>query len=289
MGTHPLTHLMQSTFGAHDRSKFEIFLYALNPPDASPERLRLEQDVEHFRDLSGLTAREASRIISDDSLGVLVTLNGYAGTSKSAEIFTRRPAPVSVSYMGFPGSLGSSTLTDYLLADREVIPEDLRDCYSEKILELPHCYFANDYKQSARKPIAGPPPCRRDHGLPPGGDSRAAGGGYGAPRGSPRAGEEDGEGLVLCNFNRLHKIDPSTFGVWMEVLKAFSGSTLWLLDGGPTARKNLLREAEAAGVEGAEDRVIFAPLVGKEDHLRRLRLADIFVDTPVGVGHSPWG
>lgn len=64
-----------------------------------------------------------------------------------------------------------------------------------------------------------------------------------------------------------------------QVLRAVPGTVLWLLDGGETARTNLRRQARLAGVE--EGRVVFAPLVGKEEHLRRLRLADLFVDTPV--------
>ncbi|CAN0424291.1 unnamed protein product, partial [Hapterophycus canaliculatus] len=84
---------------------------------------------------------------------------------------------------------------------------------------------------------------------------------------------------VLCNFNRLHKLDPHTFGAWMEVLRAVPGSVLWLLDGGETACANLRRQARLAGVD--EGRLVFAPLVGKEEHLQRLRLADLFVDTPV--------
>lgn len=152
----------------------------------------------------------------------------------------------------------------------------------------------------------------------------------GVGRGSGGGG---GGGVVLCNFNRLHKIDPYTFGAWMEVracfflrctavyrliflpgcgrsrvvflscmiyvhsretllpatlpgpgpraqvLRTVPGTVLWLLDGGETARSNLRQQARLAGVE--EGRVVFAPLVGKEEHLQRLRLADLFVDTPV--------
>lgn len=57
------------------------------------------------------------------------------------------------------------------------------------------------------------------------------------------------------------------------------GTVLWLLDGGDTARANLSKWARLAGI--GEERLIFAPLVGKEEHLQRLRLADLYVDTPV--------
>eukprot|EP00904_Undaria_pinnatifida_P003604 jgi/Undpi1/13244/HiC_scaffold_8.g02906.m1 len=319
MGTHPLTHLMQSTFGMIDPDQFEVFLYALNPDDGSAQRRRMEKEVEHFRDLSALTALEAATAISQDGVGVLVNLNGYAGTAKSADIFALGPAAVAVSYMGFPGTMGSSDMVDYVLADGIVIPKEMRRFYAEKVLEMPNCYFVNDYRQSEMAVMDAPAPNRADHALPPqravssdsrgrpvgdalqaarlhsggqrdnrdqapkqGGEEEAQQGGGGG--GDENRGAGGGVGVVLCNFNRLHKIDPHTFGAWMEVLRTVPGTVLWLLDGGETARANLRRQARLAGVH--EDRIVFAPIVGKEEHLQRLRLADLFVDTPLYNAHT---
>lgn len=100
---------------------------------------------------------------------------------------------------------------------------------------MPHCYFVNDYRQSELAVIESPPPSNRSqHGLPQGGDalrevrngsrsvnSSSSGSGSRERRGGKVAGgkteEEKGKGVVLCNFNRLHKIDPITFGAWMKV------------------------------------------------------------------------
>jgi len=73
---------------------------------------------------------------TDHRVGLLVNLGGYAGTAKSADIFALRPAPVAVSYMGFPGTMGSDHMVDYILADRVVIPPSLRQFYSEKVNAL---------------------------------------------------------------------------------------------------------------------------------------------------------
>ncbi|CAM9288553.1 unnamed protein product, partial [Laminaria digitata] len=264
-----------------------------------------------------------------DRVGVLVNLNGYAGTAKSADIFALGPAAVAVSYMGFPGTMGSGDMVDYVLADGVVIPTEMRRFYAEKVLEMPHCYFVNDYRQSETAVIDDPAPNRSDHGLPPqrvvfpdnrenhpvgddalqenrvhsdgqrdhhkkktptqegGEDAReGSGGGGGGGGGGDEGGRAAGGsgGVVLCNFNRLHKIDPHTFGAWMEVLRTVPGTVLWLLAGGDTARANLCRQARLAGVD--EERVVFAPLVGKEEHLQRLRLADLFVDTPLYNAHT---
>ena len=86
------------------------------------------------------------------------------------------------------------------------------------------------------------------------------------------------------------------FCVARKLLRNVPGTVLWLLDGGATARANIRGNARRAGV--AEERIVFAPLVEKTEHLRRIRLADLFVDTPVrntpsggggegGVGNAP--
>jgi protein O-GlcNAc transferase len=195
MGTHPLTHLMQSVFSMHDSTAIELYIYALNSNDGSPERKRIESTTGAvFTDLSSASASEAAATIAAHSCDILINLNGYAGTVKSAEIFAKRPCPLSISYMGYPGTMGA-VFTDYLLADATVVPPQLRSHYSERIIALPHCYFVNDYRQSelAKQAIEDPPPARFEVGLP-----------------------VDPTVIVLCNFNRLHKLDPATFQLWMK-------------------------------------------------------------------------
>eukprot|EP00611_Tribonema_gayanum_P030620 TRINITY_DN8583_c0_g1_i2.p1 TRINITY_DN8583_c0_g1~~TRINITY_DN8583_c0_g1_i2.p1 ORF type:complete len:680 (-),score=259.14 TRINITY_DN8583_c0_g1_i2:23-2062(-) len=247
MGTHPLTHLMQSVFGLHDAARFEVRVYALCADDGSRERSHVRANVEHgggaLVDLSALPAHAAAAALRGDACDVAINLNGYAGTVKSAEIFALRPAPLCVSYMGFPGTMGADWV-DYLLADETVVPRHLRAHVSERLLAMPHCYFVNDY---------------RPLGLPD-------------------------DAIVVCNFNRLHKLDPVTFAQWMELLREVPRAVLWLLDGGAAARENLHRAAEAAGVDPA--RVIFAPLAPRGAHLRRLRAADAFADSHPYSAHT---
>jgi protein O-GlcNAc transferase len=196
MGTHPLTHLMQSVFSMHNSSVIELYIYALNSNDGSTERSRIESTPGAvFTDLSSASSSEAAATIAAHGCDILINLNGYAGTVKSAEIFAQRPCPLSISYMGYPGTMGA-VFTDYLLADATVVPPLLRSHYSERVIALPHCYFVNDYRQSelAKQAIEDPPPSRVEVGLP-----------------------VDPNVTVLCNFNRLHKLDPATFELWMQV------------------------------------------------------------------------
>src|SRR5690606_32674148 len=148
----------------------------------------------------------------------LVTLNGYFG-SERLSIFAHRPAPVQVSYMGFPATLGLPYI-DYILADRIVIPDDERRFYDEQVVWLPATYRVNDSKRE----IAGEAPARADCGLPD-------------------------DAFVFCNFNSSYKLTPDTFAGWMRILAQTPGSVLWLLAGNnPAYEGNLRREASAAGI-----------------------------------------
>jgi protein O-GlcNAc transferase len=137
-----------------------------------------------------------------------------------------------------------------------VIPTSEASCYSEQIAHLPHCYLPND----DRRPIAAASD-RAAAGLP-------------------------GTGFVLCAFTAAYKITPAMFEVWMRVLAALPDSTvLWLRSVGAEARANLTREAENRGV--AKQRIIFAPPVADmADHLARLSLADLILDTLPYNAHS---
>jgi predicted O-linked N-acetylglucosamine transferase (SPINDLY family) len=85
-------------------------------------------------------------------------------------------------------------------------------------------------------------------------------------------------GFVFACHNHEYKIGPEIFDIWMRLLRTVEGSVLWLKSLNPAAMSNLWREAKARGV--APERLVFAPHVPRErDHLARLRLADLFVDT----------
>jgi predicted O-linked N-acetylglucosamine transferase (SPINDLY family) len=135
---------------------------------------------------------------------------------------------------------------DYILADKVVIPKTQAADYSEKIAWLPGSYQINDDKRAI-----GQTPSRAEAGLPP-------------------------EGFVFCNFNHANKFTPDSFSRWMRILAQVPQSLLWLLAPDPLAVENLRREAAARGV--AAERLIFAPHLPFEQHLARLRLADLFLD-----------
>ncbi len=95
-GNHPTSHLMQSIPGMHDRSRVEVFCYAISPSDDTNFRTKLERETEHFVDLSKVTDNgKAADRIADDGVHILINMNGYTKGARN-EIFALRPSPIQV-------------------------------------------------------------------------------------------------------------------------------------------------------------------------------------------------
>ncbi|KAF9197319.1 hypothetical protein BGZ49_002304 [Haplosporangium sp. Z 27] len=120
---HPLSHLMQSVFGMHDKSRFEVFCYATTPADQTPYRVKIQSEVEHFIEVSTWSTQAIVERIVADGIHVLVNLNGYTKGARN-EVFAARPCPVQVSFMGFAGTLGAGWC-DWIVADPIVCPPEM--------------------------------------------------------------------------------------------------------------------------------------------------------------------
>ena len=237
---------MAELFERHDKSSFEIFAYSHGHEDRSGLSMRLRDAFNAFIDLRETTDDEAAKRIKADRIDILVELKGYTKDARTG-ISARRPAPVQVSFIGFPGTMGASFI-DYILCDPFVLPLDQQPFYSEKIVHLPDCFQPNDTKRL----ISNLTPTRAECGLPE-------------------------QGFVFCSFNNTYKITPEFFDIWMRLLTAVPGSVLWLLEANDLVKENLRTEAIKRGVEPG--RLIFAQRESSPEHLARHRLADLFLDT----------
>jgi predicted O-linked N-acetylglucosamine transferase (SPINDLY family) len=85
------------------------------------------------------------------------------------------------------------------------------------------------------------------------------------------------KGFIFCCFNASYKISPSTFDGWCRILKKVEGSVLWLFEGNPSAKENLIKEAVTRGIES--HRLVFSGHIENSEHLARQSLADLFLDT----------
>ncbi|MFS8008401.1 putative protein O-GlcNAc transferase [Helianthus anomalus] len=257
-GNHPLSHLMGSVFGMHNRENVEVFCYALSPNDGSEWRLRIQSEAEHFKDVSSMTSDTIAKLINEDQIQILINLNGYTKGARN-EIFALQPAPIQVSYMGFPGTTGASYI-QYLVTDEFVSPTRFAHIYSEKLVHLPHCYFVNDYKQKNLDVLD--PNCQ---------PKRSA---YGLPENK----------FIFGCFNQLYKMDPEIFMTWCNILKRVPNSALWLLRFPAAGEMRLRAYAAAQGVQ--PDQIIFTDVAMKNEHIRRSSLADLCLDTPLCNAHT---
>ena len=243
---HATAQLMAELFECHDRDRFEVFAYSYGPDDHSPMRARLAAAFDRFVDIRARSHHEAAELIHAEGVDILVDLKGYTHHARPA-ISAYRPAPVQVSYLGYPATMGADFI-DYIIVDPFVVPSSQQPFFSERLVHLPRSYQVND----RRREVADARTSRRDVGLP-------------------------AEGLVLCSFNNSYKISPVFFDIWMRLLRAVPGSVLWLLEANPQVAGNLRSEAEKRGVDSG--RLIFAPLAPPAEHLGRHRHADLFLDT----------
>jgi predicted O-linked N-acetylglucosamine transferase (SPINDLY family) len=249
---HAVGYLMAEFFEIHNRDRVEVFAYYCGPESNSALTQRIKGAVEHWRDIRKMTDEEAARLVASDEIDILVDVNGHTRDARTG-VFARRPAPVIVNWLGYPGTMGTP-YHHYIVADDWIIPEAHEKYYSEKVLRLP-CYQPNDRKRVVAEDV----PTRVEAGLP-----------------------EDG--FVFCCFNGTHKISRFTFNRWMEILRRVPGSVLWLLDTTAETKARLRRMSEEQGVDGA--RLVFAPKMANAQHLARYRLADLFLDTAPYGAHT---
>jgi predicted O-linked N-acetylglucosamine transferase (SPINDLY family) len=250
---HPLAQLTAGIFEHHDRSRFKTFGVSYGPDDGSELRRRLMRGFDRFIDVAGKSDTDVAELLHREQVDIAVDLGGFTSGGRP-HIFSMRPAPVQVSYLGYPGTSGSPVI-DYILADEIVIPADQQQHYSEKVIWLPDTYYPND---NLRR-IAPEMPTRKAAGLPE-------------------------SGFVFCSFNNSYKITPEVFDVWMRLLREIEGSVVWLMASNPSVPDNLRREAASRGV--SPERLVFAPFTPTDEHLARHRLADLFLDTSHYNAHT---
>jgi predicted O-linked N-acetylglucosamine transferase (SPINDLY family) len=252
-GAHAVATQIAGVVERHDRLRFETIAMSYGRNDKSSMRARLERAFERFFDIHGTSDQQAAAMIRELEADIVVDLTGLTGSSRPG-VLALRPAGLQVQHLGFAGSLGAEYI-DYIVADDIVIPEHNRRHYAEKVVVLPDTFMPTDATRAI-----GRMPSRSEAGLPE-------------------------EGFAFCAFNNSYKFSPETFDVWMRLLHAVEGSVLWLPSANESVRRNLVREAEARGIPSK--RLVFASYVEPgADHLGRLALADLYLDTLPYNAHS---
>jgi predicted O-linked N-acetylglucosamine transferase (SPINDLY family) len=243
---HATAHLMAELFERHDKTQFELFAFSFGSDIQDEMRARLVLAFDHFIDIRLQSDKDVAQLSRELGIDIAIDLKGYT-TGARPRIFSYRAAPIQVSYLGYPGTLGASYM-DYLIADQILIPAESQAYYSEKIAYLPNSYQVNDRKRVISSRCFS----KQELGLPE-------------------------EGFVFCCFNNNFKITPSMLDTWVRILNAVEGSVLWLFEDNAAAGRNLREQAKLRGLDPG--RLVFAPRMNLPEHLARHEAADLFLDT----------
>ena len=242
---HPVAQLLVELLEQIDRSRFEVLLYSSGPDDGSALRQRVVAAADRFVDIRGFSDMQAAQRLRDDGVDLLIDLNGPTRGHRLG-LCAARPAPVQVSFLGYPGSTGAPFM-DYLLGDPLITPLALAQHSSEKLAQMPLTWQPNGRWRPLPQPMS-----RAQAGLP-----------------------EDA--FVMCAFNHTYKILPEALDAWCSVMREVPHAVLWLKETNGQLHANVQREAQARGV--SPERIVFARNVSYEMHFSRMALADVFVDT----------
>jgi predicted O-linked N-acetylglucosamine transferase (SPINDLY family) len=244
---HAVSYFIEPLLEAHDRARVEVFCYAsVGVPDAVTERLRNRAD--QWRDIARLSDEAAAEMIAGDAIDILIDLAGHTNLNRLG-VLAHRPAPVQVTYQGYPNTTGMSAI-GYRLTDPIADPPGMTDQYhTEQLVRLPRtawCY---------RPPEPAPPVAE----LP----ARRCG------------------AVTFGSFNRLSKVNPYTAELWARAVNAVPGARLMFKTAGldDAATAGYVRELfKRAGLD--PERLI---LVGSEPsfqkHLERYGEIDLALDT----------
>lgn len=243
--SHATLFLIAGLLREHDREHFDVFLFSYGSK-SDQYQARLQSQSHTFFDVSRQSNVSICALAKSVSLDIAIDLKGYTEGTRS-ELFAYGLAPVQVSYLGYPGTMGAPWI-QYCVADKIVVPDAQRAGFTEKLIYLPHCYQPNDNMREFPAQRLD----RSDYGLPQ-------------------------DAFVLCCFNSPYKISSVEFEIWMRVLREVDDAVLWLYASNPWVVANLHAAARAHGVNS--ERLIFAKKAENAEHLARHQLADLFVDT----------
>ena len=247
---HPVLHLMLDVFKNHDKSKFEI--YGFNHSTRKDEMTKIVSKYFYkFFDCSNLSDEEIANLSKKNKIDIAIDLTGHTADSRNG-IYQHGPAPTIINYLGYPGTMGSNCY-DFIIADEIILPKKEKKNFVEDIIYLPNCYQPKQNKIIIR-------------------DTNFSKKAVGLPENS----------FVFASLNNNFKITPIIFEAWMEILKKTENSVLWLLIDDIVAKRNIEKETANRGV--SIDRIIYASRVSYNEHLKRLKFIDLFLDTfPYGA------
>ena len=234
----------------HDQTRLNVFCYANVPqPDSITERL--QSYARAWRNTVETSDEEVARIIRADQIDILVDLTMHMGGCRPL-LFARKPAPIQVAWLAYPGTTGLSTM-DYRITDPYLDPPGLDDAhYSEESIRLADSFWCYD-------PLTGEPEVNT---LP----ARARG------------------HVTFCCLNNFCKISRQVLALWARVLQEVEGSRLAILAAPGPHREQTRQFFREKGIAG--ERLAFVVRRPRLEYLKLHHRLDVALDPFPYTGHT---
>lgn len=247
---HATSYMLAGVLARHNPARVQVVLlsYASASDAATPDAMqqRIRAMGHTWVDVSAWTDAQVAQWCRDHRVDVLVDLKGLTRDARPG-ILAYRAAPVQVNWLGYPGTM-PAPYVDWVLADSHVLPPSMEPHFAERVWRLPHSYQPSDPDRLIDPRVQ----CRAEHGLPE-------------------------QGLVLACFGCSYTFTPEVWAMWMRLLRSRPDAVLWMHEGPPELPAQLRGHAQSAGI--APDRLVFAHKLAQPQHLSRLQLADLSLDT----------
>lgn len=243
---HPGMVNMHGIFKNHDRKKFEIIGFYYGDIKKDEMHYKIKKNFDEFYYVNDLSDKEIAELAKKTKIDIAVNRSGHTDKARG-NIFSYKPAPIQINYLGYPGTLGQEGI-DYIISDNFVIPKKSTPFYSEKIIYLSNCFYPKDNSRN----ISSKKFLRSDFDI-------------------------DENSFVFCSFNNSYKITKEEFKIWMRILKNVNNSYLVLLSNNDHMKNNIKNEAIKNNVDSKF--IKFVNYINYEEHMARHQICDLFLDS----------
>jgi predicted O-linked N-acetylglucosamine transferase (SPINDLY family) len=240
---HAVAHFIEPIWRALDRDAIEIVAYSTQPAEDA-RSAALKQLADAWHNVAALSDNALEATIRASNIDILIDLAGHTAHHRLG-VFARKPAPLQVSWIGYPNTTGLMAIDYRLVSNGAAQAGELDAGFSEKLVYLP------------LGTVFQPPPA-----LPPVNPLPALTRGY----------------LTFGNFNRPIKLSEAALGLWCKVMNALPDSRMLIAAVSEAAvRERIAGRFAAGGV--AADRLDFRPRLEMQDYLKLHHEIDLILDT----------
>lgn len=245
---HSVSYFVEPLLAHHDHSQFEVMCY-YNHAKSDEVTQRLQRYPDRWFNCAHLSHVELAEQIRSEQIDILIDLAGHTSNHRLLT-FARKPAPVQVTYLGYPSTTGLSTI-DYRITDNYVDPEGISEQFNaERLKRMPHCFFCY-------QPVINTPPINE---LP------ALSAGY----------------ITFGSFNSGAKLNKQILSIWAQILHALPTAKLLLKPSSQimndfNARQRLIAQFTALGI--SSERIILESYTPSTAYIQSYHQVDIALDT----------